>query len=171
LALQPAGARPPLVLSGGDWALSDPLAVQAIRLGIGHHVHFSGPLDSDDDLALLYSGAALYAQPSLSEGFGLPPLEAMACGTPVVSSNGGSLPEAVGDAALVLPPSDPASWAEAIVALLGDPERRAAMARAGVERARSFTWARTAERTRAVYARALASARSRRGTRAAASAR
>ena len=151
--LAPA-ARPPLVLSGPPWACDEPLARLADRLGLGGSVRFAGALGDDDALACLYSGAALYVQPALVEGFGLPPLEAMACGTPVLSSTGGALPETVGDAAALLPPAGPDAWAQEIAALLGDTARRAALAQRGLERARGFTWARTAELTLAVYAEA-----------------
>jgi glycosyltransferase involved in cell wall biosynthesis len=148
--LAPA-ARPPLVLSGPPWACDQPLARLAERLGVRESVRFAGALDGDDDLACLYSGAALYVQPALVEGFGLPPLEAMACGTPVLSSTGGALPETVGDAAALLPPAGADAWAHGIAALLGDGARRAVLAQRGLERARGFTWARTAELTLAVY--------------------
>ncbi len=144
-------SRPPLVLSGRPWACDDPLARLADRLGVTDAVRFAGELDADGGLACLYSGAALYVQPALVEGFGLPPLEAMACGTPVLSSNGGALPETVGDAAALLPPVDPEAWAAEITALLADGTRRAALAARGLARAQEFTWARAAEMTRAVY--------------------
>jgi glycosyltransferase involved in cell wall biosynthesis len=153
--LAPA-ARPPLVLSGAPWTDGDPLARLAARLGLAGAVHFAGDLD-DDALACLYSGAALYVQPALTEGFGLPPLEAMACGTPVLCSDGGALPETVGGAAALLAPRDPTAWAHEIGALLADEGRRAALARGGPARAREFTWARTAEMTLAAYAEASSS--------------
>ncbi len=151
--LAPA-SRPPLVLSGAPWSGDDPLARLAAHLGLTADVHFAGALADDEALARLYSGAALYVQPALIEGFGLPPLEAMACGTPVLSSNGGALPEAVGDAAALLPPADPDAWAAEIAALLGDAGRRAGLIERGRARARRFTWARTAAATLAVYAEA-----------------
>jgi glycosyltransferase involved in cell wall biosynthesis len=147
--------RPPLVLSGKPWEGGEPLARLAARLRLGTAIHFAGKLRDERALARLYSGAALYVQPALSEGFGLPPLEAMACGTPVLSSNSGALPETVGDAGLLLPPRDPEAWAGAIVMLLGDPARRATLAQRGLERARGFTWERTARLTLEVYAEAV----------------
>ena len=155
--LAPAG-RPPLVLSGAPWAAGHPLARLAARLGLAGAVHFAGDLD-DEALACLYSGAALYAHPALTEGFGLPPLEAMACGTPVLCSDGGALPETVGEAAALLAPRDPAAWAHEVGALLADGQRRAALARAGLARAREFTWERTAAATLAVYAEAAGAGR------------
>ena len=148
------GERPPLVMSGPRWEAREPLAVQARRLGV--EVAFAGELGDPAELSALYSGAVLYVQPSLVEGFGLPPLEAMACGTPVLSSDGGALPEAVGEAAVVLPPVDPERWAAAIGDLLADRARRADLARRGIERARAFTWAATAAATLAAYREALA---------------
>ena len=146
-----ATERPPLVLSGSAWSSDDPLARLAGRLGLTSTVHFAGDLRDERALSCLYSGAALYVQPSLKEGFGLPPLEAMACGTPVLASNSGALPESLGDAAESLSPRDPDAWAQTIVALLGDTARRAELVRRGLAHSRAFTWARTAERTLAVY--------------------
>lgn len=151
-----ATERPPLVLSGAPWGAGDPLARLAGRLGLAGVVHFAGDLRDEQALACVYSGAALYVQPALTEGFGLPPLEAMACGTPVLSSNGGALPESTGDAAELLPPRDPDAWALTITALLGDTARRAELVRRGIVRSRLFTWERTAERTMAIYEEAAA---------------
>ncbi len=151
LALIPAAERPPLVLSGGAWGPNDPLARLAARLGITACVRFAGDFDDDEMLACCYSGAALYVQPSLTEGFGLPPLEAMACGVAVLCSTGGALPETVGDAAELLAPSNPQAWARAIVGLLADSSRRAELIRRGIARARNFTWAEAARSTLDVY--------------------
>ena len=106
----------------------------------------------EDDLAALYAGAGVFVLPSLAEGFGLPVLEAMACGTPVVCSDTGSLPEVAGDAARLLAPRDPEAWAAAIVAVLSDPAERIRMARRGRERAAAFTWEACVRATRDVYA-------------------
>ena len=155
LARIEGGRRPALVLTGPPWSASDPLGVQARRLGIERWLHFAGDLRDPDDLGRLYGAAKLYVQPSLTEGFGLPPLEAMACGTPVLSSTGGALPETVGDAAEKLPPEDPARWAAAIETLLADSGKRAEMVRRGLEHAARFTWERAAEKTIEVYERAM----------------
>src|SRR5262249_48910592 len=120
-----AGERPPLVLSGAAWAASDPLARLAVRLRIEEGIRLAGRLLSDAELSCLYSSATLLVQPSLAEGFGLPPLEAMACGTPVLASDAGSLPEVLGDAAVLLPPTDPGAWAAEITRLLTDEATRA----------------------------------------------
>jgi glycosyltransferase involved in cell wall biosynthesis len=145
------GARPPLVLSGARWGADEPLAAVAHRTRVEGIVRFAGDLATDEDLSLLYSGALLYAQPSLDEGFGLPPLEAMACGTPVLASPAGALAETLGEAAVYADPGSSDAWARAITALLRDSDRRADLARRGLERARGFTWERTAAATRAAY--------------------
>ena len=110
-----------------------------------------------DEVALsyLYSGAALVVQPSLAEGFGLPPLEALACGVAVLSSDAGSLPEVLGPAAVYLPPRDPAAWAQGVLDLLADGNLRTTLGSRGRMHAATFTWARTAELTRAIYAEAV----------------
>ena len=154
VAAIPAEDRPPLVLSGRPWSTRDPLARLAAHLAITPLVHFAGDFEDDEALSCCYSGAALYVQPSLTEGFGLPPLEAMACEVPTLCSTGGALPETVGDAAELLDPHDPAPWARAIVVLLGDTSRRAELTQRGVTRARSFTWALAAQRTLDVYEQA-----------------
>jgi glycosyltransferase involved in cell wall biosynthesis len=117
-------------------------------------VHWVGPV-SRDDLPALYAGAALFAYPSLYEGFGLPPLEAMACGTPVLTSPVSSLPEVVGDAAVLVDPHDEAALAATIAQVLADAELRANLAVRGRARARLFTWERCARETLAVYREAL----------------
>jgi glycosyltransferase involved in cell wall biosynthesis len=98
----------------------------------------------DDDLVFLYSRAYALVSPSLMEGFGLPAVEAMACGTPVVSSSAGSLPEVVGDAGVYFDPTDVGSMAGVIRSFLGDRDRRDAMAHRARERAVFFTWERSA---------------------------
>jgi glycosyltransferase involved in cell wall biosynthesis len=102
-----------------------------------------------DDVLLpgLYSGALALAMPSKYEGFGLPCLEAMACGTPVVAASRGALPETCGDAALLVDPADPDSFTEALVAAATDEQLRSDLIAAGLSRAQGFTWARTARLT------------------------
>ena len=99
----------------------------------------------DEDLVFLYSRAHALILPSLMEGFGLPAVEAMACGTPVISSHAGSLPEVVGDAGVYFDPTDVGSMAGAIGSFLSDAHQRAAMARQARERAGLFTWERSAQ--------------------------
>ena len=106
---------------------------------------------AEADLPALYSGARLLARPVLYEGFGLPVLEAMACGTPVVCSNVASLPEVVGDAAITVDPTDVEALAGAMHRVLSDPDLHQDLRRRGLERAAAFTWERTARSTLEVY--------------------
>jgi glycosyltransferase involved in cell wall biosynthesis len=114
------------------------------------HVRFLGYV-SDDTLRVLYRLASVFVFPSLYEGFGLPPLEAMASGTPVVTSNQSSLPEVTGDAAVLVDPYDVGSIVGGIRRVLSDPDFAAALRRRGPERAREFSWARSVDSTRTVY--------------------
>lgn len=109
----------------------------------------------DDELVALYSGAACLVFPSLEEGFGFPPLEAMACGTPVVASNTSSIPEVVGDAALLVEPLDDAALAAAVTRVLDETGLAADLRRRGLERARRFSWDASARATVDVYRAAL----------------
>ena len=106
---------------------------------------------SNEDLISFYAIADAFVFSSLYEGFGLPPLEAMACGTPVICSNSSSLPEVVGDAAITVDPLDIDGWAAAILQVLGDETMRQELMTRGIARAAQFTWARTVQETVAVY--------------------
>jgi glycosyltransferase involved in cell wall biosynthesis len=110
---------------------------------------------AEDVLAAAYRGASLFVFLSRIEGFGLPPLEAMASGIPVVASNVSSMPEVCGDAAWLVAPDDVDGAAEAIAQTLTQPQVASRLAAAGYKRARQFTWAETARKTRDVYVRAL----------------
>jgi len=114
------------------------------------HVRFFGFV-SDQTLAALYRLANAFVFPSLYEGFGLPPLEAMASGTPVITSNVSSLPEVVGDAALMIDPYEPSAIAEAMQRVLTDAALRADLRERGLARAREFSWERSIERVRQIY--------------------
>ena len=113
-------------------------------------VHRSGSL-SEAEVARLYAEAKFVVFPSFYEGFGLPPLEAMACGTPVVVSDAASLPEVVGDAGLKVPPEDVDGLAEALAQLVTDEQQRAQLRQAGLARAATFSWERAAERMLGIY--------------------
>lgn len=125
-------------------------------LGLERDVVFAERVP-DEALPGYYSGAAVLALPSLAEGFGLPPLEAMACGCPVVTSTAGALPEVTGGAALRVPPTDSAALSRALEEVLTDEGCAAALRDRGLRRAATFTWERTAHETLAVYRRVRAS--------------
>lgn len=111
----------------------------------------------DEDLAPIYSHASMFVYPSLLEGFGLPPLEAMQCGVPVITSNTSSLPEVVGDAGIMVSPTDADALCQAMANLFRDSNLRQELARRAQERAKTFSWARCASETVGAYGRALRS--------------
>src|SRR5688572_18572538 len=119
------------------------------------HVRFLGFV-SDKTLASLYRLAGVFVFPSLYEGFGLPPLEAMASGTPVITSNVSSLPEVVGDAALLIDPHEPGEIADAMRRVLTDPVLAAGMRERGLARVKDFSWERSVRRVREIYDEVLA---------------
>jgi glycosyltransferase involved in cell wall biosynthesis len=139
-----------LVIAGKEGWHTGSLFRQVRTLGLERRVHFPGYVAAEDQAAL-YSLADLFAFPSRYEGFGLPVLEAMACGTPVVCSQAGSLPEVAGDAALLIPPDDATALAAALREVLQDGALRQGLRERGLERAHRFTWEETARRTLAVY--------------------
>lgn len=141
----------PLILVGSRGWLDTEIFQTIGQLGLDNHVlHLSGLTDLQ--LAHLYRAAGVLAFPSSYEGFGLPALEAMYAGCPVVVSNRGSLPEVVGEAAVVLEPDDVDGWAEALWHVLSDREYAQSLKVAGLEQAQQFSWAKTAAATAAVYA-------------------
>jgi alpha-1,3-rhamnosyl/mannosyltransferase len=121
-----------------------------VRLDLGDRLVLTG-FAGDEALGGWYSAADLVAFPSRYEGFGLPLLEAMACGAPVLASSAAALPEVGGDAAAYVDPDDEAGWAEALRTLLQDTGTRDRMRRAGLERAAGFSWDDTARQTWDVY--------------------
>ncbi|HZT84233.1 MAG TPA: glycosyltransferase family 1 protein [Gaiellaceae bacterium] len=143
-----------LVLAGDHEEFGAPLRERAAAAGVAGRVVFTGPV-SEAELAALYRGALAYAFVSLSEGFGLPGLEAMAAGVPVVAARAGSLPEVYGDAARYCDPLDAESIAAALAEVASDEQLRTRLVARGRQRAGEFTWRRTAEQTLAVYREAL----------------
>lgn len=144
-----------LVLPGAPTPYEDEVRRLAEALGCGDRVRFPSWV-SEEDLEGLYARATVFALPSRREGFGLPVLEAMARRVPVACSDRASLPEVVGDAALLFDPDDQGAVDAAIVRLLEDADLRKRLVDMGTRRAASFTWARTAEKTMAAYQRAIA---------------
>jgi glycosyltransferase involved in cell wall biosynthesis len=122
----------------------------ADRVGLGDAIRFVGFVP-EDEMPLWYNAADLFVYPSQYEGFGLPPLEALACGTPVVASNRSSLPEVVGDAGVLVDPNDTSAIATGMQQVLEDRALQDRLAAAGPQQARTFTWRRMAEETLAVY--------------------
>jgi glycosyltransferase involved in cell wall biosynthesis len=143
-----------LVLAGIDRGVGDAICAIAANAGVPEAVVKLGAV-SEDLLVSLYRCATALVYPSLYEGFGLPVLEAMACGTPVIASRAASIPEVAGDAGILLDPLDAAAWTDAIVNVVNDDNRRAEMRTRGLARAAEFTWARTAELTAAAYRAAV----------------
>jgi len=139
-----------LVIAGGRGNPRGPLFARIAALGLTDSIRFAGFV-GDADLPTLYSAAHVLAFPSIYEGFGLPALEAMACGTPVVASNTSSLPEIVGDSGLLVDPADVDALAGALARALDDAALRAELIEKGLHRARRFTWAEAARQVRAVY--------------------
>jgi glycosyltransferase involved in cell wall biosynthesis len=146
--------RARLVLAGGKGWLYDELFARVEALGLDKEVVFPGYVASDE-LPLWYNAATVLAYPSLYEGFGLPVLEAQACGTPVLTSNVSSLPEAAGGAALMVDPYDVEALAAGLHRLLVDESLRHELRERGLAHAGQFSWTRTAEETARVYWRAL----------------
>ncbi len=134
-----------LVLAGGDRGRQRELEREVVRLGLEGRVVFPGTI-ADADLPALYGGCSLFVLPSLAEGFGLPALEAMACGAPVVASNRGAIPEVVGDAALLVNPEDHAAMASAMERVLSSEQLAGELRQRGLLRVREFTPDRTAGR-------------------------
>jgi len=141
-----------LLIVGKKGWVYEPIFATVEELRLQEHVLFPGFVP-DAELPALYSAADLLAMPSFYEGFGLPILEAMACGTPVVAAGVSSLPEVVGDAGLLVDPHDQESVAEAILRLVGDDGLRARLREAGFAQARKFTWDKAARELLAVYGR------------------
>jgi glycosyltransferase involved in cell wall biosynthesis len=141
-----------LVLVGKAGPLAKPILDIANNMGIKDSIHFTGFVQ-DDELIALYSAASAFAYLSRYEGFGIPPLEAMSCGCPVVTSNSSSLPEVVGDAGILIPPDEPEQAANALLEVLNNISISQALRERGLKRAQSFSWERCASETIEVYRR------------------
>ncbi len=151
-AFKPVAEQLPhnLVIAGGKGWLYEEMLAEVAKQDLEGRVKFIGFV-ADGDLPALYSDAALMVFPSLYEGFGLPLLEAMACGVPVLSSDSSCLPEVAGDAAVLLPPTDEGAWTQTMTGLLNDPNQRGRMVAAGFLQARAFTWKKAAEELLDIY--------------------
>jgi glycosyltransferase involved in cell wall biosynthesis len=143
-----------LVLAGGMGRRGEEIIGKISELGLGRHVVLTGHLLAQE-LRRLYAGARLFAYPSLYEGFGLPVLEAMACGVPVMTSNTSSLPEVAGEAAYLIDPYDVQSMAAAMEKILQDKNLASSLKAKGLERAKAFSWERAARQTLEVYKECL----------------
>jgi glycosyltransferase involved in cell wall biosynthesis len=152
--LRQTSLRPQLVVAGQQGWLMDDFFSFIKEAGWGDHVRFTGYLE-DEDLRALYSSCSVFVYPSLYEGFGLPPLEAMACGAPVITSRIPSIMESVETAACLVDPANAHELAGAIVRLLEAPEARQLLSVLGPRQARKFTWERTASLTLEVYKKVL----------------
>lgn len=153
-AALPVSARLPLVIAGGKgWGYA-PIFEAIERHGLGEAIQFPGFV-GHDELALWYNCAELFIYPSVFEGFGLPVLEAMACGVPVIMSDASSLPEIGAGVGLCLPPLSVPDWTEALRRASEDTGWRRTAREAGLLQARRFTWAETARQTAATYQRAF----------------
>jgi glycosyltransferase involved in cell wall biosynthesis len=139
-----------LVVVGSKGWMYDPFFAHLESIGADQWVHFPGFIP-DDDLPAIYGGAFALAMPSIYEGFGLPVLEAMACGIPVISSHAASLPELGGDAALYFDPHQTEAIADTLRRLLSDEDERTARGQRGIQQAGQFSWDRAARETLAVY--------------------
>ena len=152
----------PLVVAGMSGWLNDALSRQLEAARARGDVRLLGHV-GEEQLPLLYAGAAMLAYPSLYEGFGLPPLEAMASGVPVAVSDRASLPEVVGDAGILVDPYDIDGLTAAMLRVVADPRSSADMAARGIERAKAFTWERCARMTMQAWEDAAVARSSSRG--------
>jgi len=139
-----------LVLAGAPGWHYEEIYQEVASLGLGAHAFFLNRV-SNEELLRLYNAAFMLVHPALYEGFGLTPLEAMACGAPVIVSNASSLPEVVGDAALLVDPTDVDGWTVAMHRLAADPSLRRTLREKGLKRAKLFSWQKAARETLQVY--------------------
>ncbi|MFN8562478.1 MAG: glycosyltransferase family 1 protein [Anaerolineae bacterium] len=147
--------KPLLVIGGGKGWDYEPIFAAVERHGLGDSVRFAGFIPADD-LPIWYNCAEAFVYPSVFEGFGMPVLEAMACGTPVIVSDASSLPEVAGDAGLCVPPNDVQAWTAALRRAWDDAAWRDQARARGLAQAARYTWAETARQTVESYRRAMA---------------
>jgi glycosyltransferase involved in cell wall biosynthesis len=145
---------PRLVIAGGASPDAQPWLDRISQEPLRDHVHYRGYV-ADEERESLYAGARALVLPSLDEGFGLPVLEAMSAGVPVIASNRGSLPEVVGTAGVLLDPADVSAWAGTLEKLATAPQWATDLSAAGIARARAFTWERSAQELRRAYVDAI----------------
>jgi len=152
----PANERLPLILAGGKGWMTGAIFEAVERAGLSQEILFPGFIPAEE-MAFWYNSAEVFFFPSVFEGFGLPPLEAMACGTPVVTTNVSSLPEVVEGAGICLSPDAIMEWTETLNRVYHDSAWREAARQAGFAKAQQFSWENTAQQTIASYQQALAS--------------
>jgi glycosyltransferase involved in cell wall biosynthesis len=140
----------PLIIAGGRGWQDEAVFQRAAETSVARDIRFAGYVP-DQELPLWYNAAALFVYPSEYEGFGLPVLEALACGAPVVTGDRSSIPEVAGDAAVLVDPSSTQAIRDGMACVLEDNSFRAQLATRGPQRAREFSWRRMAEETLAVY--------------------
>ena len=144
------GCTTPLAIVGSRGWGYDEIFQLVNKLHLEKFVHFTGYVEKQD-LPVIYNLASIFVYPSVYEGFGLPPLEAMACGTPAITTNVSSMPEYAGDAGILIPPNDENTLADAMIQLLDDKALRKKLARLGQIQAAKFSWEKTALETLQVY--------------------
>ncbi len=150
----PSDAKPPLVIAGRDGWKTGPVHIAADHARDSANIHFIGHVPPDQ-LPALMSAAYIFAFPSLYEGFGIPVAEAMACGTPVLTSNTSSLPEVAGDAALLVNPLDEEAITAGLHRLVADTALRETIRQRGLARAAEFSWRQAATQTKEAYQRTM----------------
>ena len=143
-----------LVFAGGKGWFFDEIFEKVRQLGLTKRVHFAGYVP-DEELPLWYAAADLLVFPSIYEGFGMPIIEAMGCGTPVLASDASAMPEAVGDVGELFDPTNVSNLTESLQTLLENPEQLAKMRKRGPAHARKFSWAVAGEQTAKIYLEAL----------------
>ena len=144
-----------LVIVGRRGWLWEPIEREASRAPYAERIHLLGYV-ANEELAALYAGATIVAMPSLYEGFGIPLVEAMACGAPLIVSDASSFPEIVGDAGVLLDPRLEEAWTTSMEDLLCNETKRQQLHRKSLARAEQFSWQRTARRTLAIYHKVIA---------------